>query len=49
MWVPLMGTRQRINKSVERELQEALDAAECREVRYHIRESMQLLYVEDEE
>lgn len=44
-----MGTRQRNNRNVEQQLEAALDAAECREARYYIRESMQLLHVEDEE
>ena len=35
------------NANVERELRAALDAAECREARYHIRESMQLLRLDD--
>ncbi|GAB7012059.1 hypothetical protein [Halolamina salina] len=44
-----MATRQRANTVVAEQLQEALDAAECPEVRYHIRESMQLLHLDDEE
>ena len=44
-----MGTKQRSNDIVEAELREALDAAECPEVRYHIRESMQLLHLDDDE
>ncbi|WP_435119041.1 hypothetical protein [Halolamina sp. C58] len=44
-----MATRQRPNTMVEEQLKEALDAAECPEVRYHIRESMQLLHLDDEE
>lgn len=42
-----MDTRQRTNTSVEEQLLEALDAAESREVRYHIRESMQKLHLEN--
>ena len=44
-----MGTKQRSTENVERQLRAALDAAECDEVRYHIRESMQFLYLDDEE
>ena len=44
-----MATRQRDNTILAEQLQEALDAAECREARYHIRESMQLLHLDDEE
>lgn len=43
-----MTTRQSANTIVEEELEKALDGAECREVRYHIREAMQLLHVDDE-
>jgi|AntRauTorcE11898_2_1112593.scaffolds.fasta_scaffold08900_3 hypothetical protein len=37
------------NTKVEGKLREALDAAESREARYHIRESMQFLHLEDDE
>ncbi len=32
---------------VEEQLEQALDAAESSEVRYHIRESMQFLHLDD--
>ena len=44
-----MATKRRANTAVEEQLREALDAAECPEVRYHIRESMQLLHLDETE
>lgn len=44
-----MEPKRRTVECVEEQLEEALDAAESSEVRYHIRESMQLLYIEGEE
>lgn len=44
-----MTTRRRTNAAVEEQLREALDAADSPEARYHIRESMQLLHLDDEE
>lgn len=44
-----MATGRRSETTVEERLQEALDAAEGRELRYHIRESMQFLHLEDED
>lgn len=44
-----MEKRQRVNTSIERQLRAALELTEDREVRYHIRESMQLLHLDDEE
>jgi hypothetical protein len=44
-----METKRRTTECVEEQLEQALDAAECPEVRYHIRESMQFLHLDDEE
>ena len=44
-----MATERRSTSRVEEQLEEALDAAECPEVRYHIREAMQLLHLDDQE
>lgn len=44
-----MGKRQQKNTKVEGKLREALDAAESREARYHIRESIQFLQLNDED
>lgn len=44
-----MATGRGSKQTVEERLQQALDVAEGREVRYHIRESMQFLHLEDEE
>ncbi|QKY20280.1 hypothetical protein B4589_007765 [Halolamina sp. CBA1230] len=44
-----MATERRTTTCIEEQLEEALDAAECPEVRYHIRESMQLLHLDDRE
>lgn len=44
-----MRKRQLRNTKVEEELRAALNTAECEEARYHIRESMQFLYLEDDE
>ncbi|WP_272913178.1 hypothetical protein [Halolamina rubra] len=41
-----MATGQR-DEGVEEQLLEALDAAESREVRYHIRETLQHLHLDD--
>ncbi len=43
-----MKAKRRGETAVEEQLQEALDAAECPEVRYHIRESMQLLHLDEQ-